>query len=86
MSTKNLIFSLHEEWETHGQSFSWQRITKLFEHISSKAWENCKGLESGPERGGIGSFIELAMAKQVYQKLDHFTTWLVAVLQKFWQF
>ena len=86
MSTKNLIFSLHEEWETHGQSFIWQRITKLLEHISSKVWENCRGLESGPECGGIGSVIEIAMANQVYQKIDHFTTWLVGVLQKFWQF
>ena len=25
---KNLIFSLHEEWETHGQSFNWQSIRK----------------------------------------------------------
>ena len=67
MSTKNLIFSLHEEWETHGQSIIWRRITKLLEHISSKVWETCKGLESGPERGGIGSVIELATAKQVYK-------------------
>ena len=36
--------------------------------------ENCRGLESEPERGGIGSVIELAMAKQVYQKIDDFTT------------
>ena len=86
MSTKNLIFSLHEEWETHGQSFIWQRIRKLLEHISSKVWENCTGLESGPERGGVGSVIELAMAQQIYQKMDHFTTSLVGVLQKFWQF
>ena len=52
-------------------------ITKLLEHISSKVWENCRGLESGPERGDIGSVssvIELAMAKQVYRKTDHFTT------------
>ena len=49
-------------------------------------WEICRGLESGPERGGIGSVIELAIAKQVYQKIDLFTTWLVGVLQKFWQF
>ena len=47
---------------------------KLLENISSKVWENCRGLEFGPERGGIGSVIELAMAKQVYQKIDHFTT------------
>ena len=86
MPTKNLIFSLHEEWETHGQSFIWQRITKLLEHFSSEVRENYRGLESGIERGGIGSVIELAMAKQVYQKIDHFTTWLVGVLQKFWQF
>ena len=85
MSTKNLIFSIHEEWKTHGQSFTWQRITKLLEHISSKVWENCKGPESGPERGGIGSVIELAWAKQVYKNIDQFTTWLVEALQKFWQ-
>ena len=69
MSTKNLILSLHEECETHGQSFIWQRITKLLEHISSKVWENCRELESGPERGGIGSVIKLAMAKQVCKKM-----------------
>ena len=74
MSIKNLNFSLHEEWETHGQSFTWQRITKFLEHISSKIWENCRGPESGPEHGGIGSVIELAMAKQVYENIDHFTT------------
>ena len=68
MSTKILIFSLHEEWETHGQSFIWRRITKLLEHISSKVWKNCRGLEFGPERGGIGSVMELATAKQVYKK------------------
>ena len=44
------------------------------EHNSSKVWENCKGLESWPERGGIGSVIELAMTKQLHQKIDHFTT------------
>ena len=81
MSTKNLIFSLHEVWETHGKSFIWQRITKLLEHISSKVWKKCKGLETGPKRGGIGSVSELAMAKEVYQKIDHFTTWLVGVLR-----
>ena len=85
MSTKNLIFSLHEEWETHGQSFTWQRITKLLEHISLNVWANCRGPESGPERGGIGSVNELATAKQMYEKV-HFTTRLVGVLQKFWQF
>ena len=42
---------------------------KLLEHVSSKVWENCRGLESGPERGGIGSVIKLAMAKEVYKKL-----------------
>ena len=86
MSTKNLIFSLHDEWETHGQSFIWQRITKLLENISSKVLENCRRLESGPERGGIGSVTEPAMAQQIYKKDDHFTTWLDGVLQKFWQF
>ena len=53
---------------------------EALEHISSKKWENCRGLESGPERGGIGSVIELAMAKQVHEKIDHFTTALVGVL------
>ena len=85
-NTKNLYFSLHEEWETHGQSFFDKGFTRLLEHISSKVWKNFRGLESGPERGGIGSVIELAMATQVYKKVDHFTTWLVGVLQKFWQF
>ena len=47
---------------------------KLLEHISSKVWENCRGLEPGPERGGIGSVIEPVMAKQVYKTDDHFTT------------
>ena len=55
---------------------------KLLEHISSKVWENCRGPESGPERGGIGSVVELPTAKQVYKKV-HFTTRLVGVLQKF---
>ena len=68
--------------EKHGQSFILQRITKLLEHISSIVWENYRGLESAPERG----VIELTMAKQFYQKVDHFTTWLVGVLQQFWQF
>ena len=72
--------------ETHGQSCIWQKITKLLEHNSSKMWKNCRRLESGLECGGIGSVIEHAMGKQVYQKIDHFTTWLVGVLQKFWQF
>ena len=49
-------------------------------------WENCRGPEYGLERGGIGSVIEFAMVKQVYKKDDRFTTWLVGVLQKFWQF
>ena len=39
-----------------------------------------QGLESGPEHGSIGNVIELAMAQQVYKKIDHFTTWLVGVL------
>ena len=70
---KILNFSLREEWETHGQSFFWQRIRRLLEHISSNVWENWRGRESGPECGGIGSVIELAMAKQVYKKVDHLT-------------
>ena len=55
------------------QFFS-QRITRLLEHISSKVWENCRGLESGPEHGGTGSVIELAMAEKDYKKVDHITT------------
>ena len=66
--------------------FFWQRITRLLDHISSKVWENCRGLEFGPECGGTGTVIELAMAKQDYKKVDHITTWLIGVLQKFWQF
>ena len=31
-------------------------------------------LESGPERGGIGSVTELATTKQEYIKVVHFTT------------
>ena len=31
-------------------------------------------LESGPQRGGIGSVTELATTKQEYKKVDHFTT------------
>ena len=58
-------------------------IRRLLEHISLKVWETCRGLESGPERGGIGRVIELATAKQVYKKVYHFTTRLVGVLQKF---
>ena len=44
------------------------------------------GLESRPERGGIGSVTEHATTKPEYKKVDHFTTRLVGVLQKFWQF
>ena len=47
-----------------------------------KSVENCRRPESGPERGGIGSVIELTTAKKVYKKV-HFTTRLVGVLQKF---
>ena len=81
-----MFFSLHDKWKTLGQSFIWQSIAKLLEHISSKEWENCRELESGSECGGVGSVIELTMAKQVYQEIDHFTTWLVGFLQKFSQF
>ena len=48
--------------------FFWQSITRLLEHMSSRERENCRGLESGPERGGTGYVIELAMAKQDYKK------------------
>ena len=44
-----------------------------------------QGPESGPAPGGIDSVIERATAKQVYKRV-HFTTRLVGVLQKFWQF
>ena len=45
--------------------------------------EELPGLESGPERGGIDSVIELATVKQVCKRVDNFTTRLVGVLQKF---
>ena len=52
-----------------------QRITILLEHIFSKVWENYRELQSGPdESGGIGSVIELAMAKQDNKKVEHITT------------
>ena len=47
---------------------------EAFRAFFLKSMENCRGLESGPERGGIGSVIEIAMAKQVYKKFDQFTT------------
>ena len=59
---------------------------RLSEHISSKVLDNCRGLESRPKRGGIGSVNDLATAQQVYEEIDHFTTWLVEVLQKYRQF
>ena len=83
---KNLNFSLHEEWEIHGQLFFWHGNRRLLEDISSKVWKNFRGLESGPERGGIGTVTELATTKQEYKKVDHFMTRLVGVFQKFWQF
>ena len=64
----------------------WQRIRWLPEHISSKVWENCKRLESRLEWGASGSVIELVKLKQIFKNVDHFTTWRVGVLQKFWQF
>ena len=45
MSTNNLDSSLHEEGWTHSQSLCWQRITRLLEHVSSKVWDNCRGLD-----------------------------------------
>ena len=83
MSTKNLIFSLHEEWES---SIFLTKDYEAFRAYFLESVGELQGLKSGPERGGIGSVIELAMAKQVYKKVDHFTTWLFGVLQKFWQF
>ena len=53
--------------ETFVNQFFWQRVTRLLEHISSKVWENCRRLESGPERGGIVNIIEHATAKQMYK-------------------
>ena len=52
----------------------WQKITRLLEHILSKVWENCWGLESLLESGDTGSVIELAMAKQYHKKVKHLTT------------
>ena len=66
---------------------SWSIIylTKDYEafraYFLESVWENCRGLDSGPERGGIVSVIELAMAKQVYQKKSSFydlTSWSLA--------
>ena len=70
---------------------SWSIIylTKDYETFRSYFLESVgelPGFESEPKRGGIGTVIELATAKQVYKKIDHFTTRLVRVLQKFWQF
>ena len=48
-------------------NFIWHSTTRLLEQISWKAWQNCRRVESGFERGGIGSVIELALAKQVYK-------------------
>ena len=42
-------------------------------------------MEAAPKRGGTGSFIELAMAKQDHKEVDDITISLVGVLQKFWQ-
>ena len=58
---------------------SWSIIylTKDYEAFRAyflKSVGKLQGLESGPQRGGIGSIIELAMAKQAYQKIDHFAT------------
>ena len=59
---------------------SWSIIYLTKDYEAPRAYfpesveEHCRRLESGPERGGIGSVIELAMAKQVYQKFNHFTT------------
>ena len=52
-------------------------LTKDYEAVKACFLENVgelPGLESGLEQGGIGSVIKLAIAKQVYQKNDHFTT------------
>ena len=58
-------------------SWSISYLTKDYEAFIAyffEVWENCRGLESGPERGGIGSVIEFAMVKQVYKNIDHLTT------------
>ena len=47
---------------------------RSFQSIFPQKCERTAGDWSLPERGGIGSVIELAMAKQVYQKINHFTT------------
>ena len=52
---------------------SWSIIylTKDHEAFSAhflESVEELRGLDSGPERGGIGSVIELATAKQVYKE------------------
>ena len=61
-------------------------LTKDYEAFRAYFLESAgelPGLESGPERGGVGSVTELATTKQEYKKIDHFTTRLVGVLQKF---
>ena len=58
-------------------SWSIMYLTKDYEAFKAYILKNVEELQetgSGPERGGIGSVIDFAMAKQVYQKIDHFTT------------
>ena len=57
---------------------SWSIIYLTKDHEAFRAYllesvGELWGLESGPERGGIGSVIELAMVKQVHKKIDLFT-------------
>ena len=58
MRTSGSIIYLTKEYEAFGAYFL-ESVGEL---------QGCRGLESGPERDGIGSVIELAIAKQVYQK------------------
>ena len=57
-------------------SWSIIHLTKDYESFRAYFLQSVgelQGLESGLERGDIGSVIELAMAKLVYKKDDHFT-------------
>ena len=52
-------------------------LTKGYEAFRAYFLESVGELQvagAGPERGGIDSAIELAMAKQVYKEIDHLTT------------
>ena len=84
---------LLENWSTNFfnerlmvNQFFWQRIRKHLKHASTKVRENCRGLKSDSTNGATARVLELAMCKQNYEVVDHFTTWLFGILQKLWLF